>query len=544
MSEDLWGIGYGGIDAKDGTYIGDTTNLPANWQAFQDNLWQTISFQRNYNPLVTPTSSQALGMALAVMCADVKARDLAKSEMELWRKVGRSYREVEPSQHWFAKKLSRRPNPYMTWTEFWRMTVFHLSLAQNAYVYKEINRLGEIVDLYPMPPARTARFTGNGRVWYEFAANTDLEKVRMDGADRIVLPADRVIHFMGRTSDGISGISNLTLGAPLFELVNSIGRFQTQLFNNDGRQPIVFESDSAVFGTGDQADQAFRRLKQQLTEAVRKMNAYGEPILLEAGYKAKIIAQNARDAMTTDAFQKTVVSLCGLLEVPPHKVFAYETVKYDNMAAADNQYANDCLVPMAKNMEEKLRLELLQDDEVDYLFPEFDRMPLLAGDAKTLMEVVDKGMSKGLMTFNEGRERLPLGLNPVKGGDKRMVPVNMALVDEQGEIVAIAANGQPNNDGQTPAPVDAEQATRALADAVRKGLDEASKRSATSVDVAGTMREFGQTIVEAIKSSPQPQITIPVTVNADHKDGPKETVVKEHYPDGRIKRFVQTPIEE
>jgi hypothetical protein len=58
------------------------------------------------------------------------------------------------------------------------------------------------------------------------------------------------------------------------------------------------------------------------------------------------------------------------------------------------------------------------------------------------------------------------------------------------------------------------------------------------------MREFGQTIVEAIKSSPQPQITIPVTVNADHKDGPKETVVKEHYPDGRIKRFVQTPIEE
>jgi hypothetical protein len=195
-------------------------------------------------------------------------------------------------------------------------------------------------------------------------------------------------------------------------------------------------------------------------------------------------------------------------------------------------------------MEEKLRLELLQDDEVDYLFPEFDRMPLLAGDAKTLMEVVDKGMSKGLMTFNEGRERLPLGLNPVKGGDKRMVPVNMALVDEQGEIVAIAANGQANNDGQTPAPVDAEQATRALADAVRKGLDEASKRSAASVDVAGTMREFGQTIVEAIKSSPQPQITIPVTVHADHKDGPKKTTVLEHDAKGRIKEFIQRPIEE
>jgi HK97 family phage portal protein len=485
-----------------------------------------------------------LGMALAVMCADVKARDIAKCEMDLWRKVGRSYREVDPGQHWLATKLVGRPNPYMSWTEFWRMTVFHLSLAQNAYVYKEINRLGEIVDLYPMPPARTARFTGNGRVWYEFLANTDLEKDRMDGADRIVLPADRVIHFMGRTSDGISGISNLTLGAPLFELINSIGRFQTQMFNNDGRQPIVFESDSAVFGTGDQADQAFRRLKQQLTEAVRKMNAYGEPILLEAGYKAKIIAQNARDAMTTDSFQKTVTSLCGLLDVPPHKIFAYETVKYANMSEANNQYANDCLEPLAKNIEEKFRLELFPEEEWGTFYPEFDRMPMLAGDPKTMVEVLHTAAMDGAIEINEYRDRMPLGLNPVKGGDVRYVPVNMAMVDRDGNIIAQAATGQPNNDGVTERPASPEEATRALADAVRKGLDEASKRSAASVDLPGTMREFGQTIVEAIKSSPQPQITIPVTVHADHKDGPKKTTVLEHDAKGRIKEFIQRPLEE
>jgi hypothetical protein len=58
-------------------------------------------------------------------------------------------------------------------------------------------------------------------------------------------------------------------------------------------------------------------------------------------------------------------------------------------------------------------------------------------------------MKAGLMTFDEGRERLPLGLNPyAAGGDRRMFPVGFALIDPSGKIIELGNNGQANNSGQ------------------------------------------------------------------------------------------------
>jgi len=189
-------------------------------------------------------------------------------------------------------------------------------------------------------------------------------------------------------------------------------------------------------------------LKDQLTERVRKMNAYGDPILLEAGYTAKVIAQNARDAMTTEAYSAAVMQICGLMQTPPHKIYALSEVKYSNQESLNDQYANDCLIPIAGNVEERFKVDLLEEGEWADLYPEFDRMPLMAGDTKTMMDVVNKAIQTGLITINEGRERLPLALNPIPGGDVRLVPVNVAMVDANGNILQQAADGQPNNTGE------------------------------------------------------------------------------------------------
>jgi HK97 family phage portal protein len=429
------------------THLGDTTNLPEGWQAFQDSLWETLTFQRNVNYLPRGNS---VGLALAYQCADVKARDIAKCEMSLWRRVNKGrWDEVEPGRHWFAKMLRRRPNNYLTWTEFWRMVITHLELAQNAYILINETRGGDVQELIPIPSAMCrARTTTTGAIFYEINASTEFDRARL-GDYQLIVPARRIIHLRGKMYDGLNGMSNLKLGDPLFNLMGAIARYQTKLFGSDAAQPIVFESDSAVFGVGDQADAAFRRLKQQLTERVKRMADSGDPILLEAGYKAKIIAQNARDAMTAEAYNATVMRMCGLMQVPPHKIFHYDSVKYDNQSAAQNQYANDCLIPIADNIEEKLRFALLRDDEVDDLAPEFDRMPMLAGDPKTLGDLLDQALKNGAIEINEYRERIPLDLNPIEGGDVRYVPVNMAIVGRDGKVIQQAATGQ--NQGQDPA---------------------------------------------------------------------------------------------
>ena len=69
--------------------LGDTTNLPQNYDSFASSLWETLTFQRNVNLPFAPANDKALGLSIAMQCAAVKARDIAKAEMYLWRKSGR-----------------------------------------------------------------------------------------------------------------------------------------------------------------------------------------------------------------------------------------------------------------------------------------------------------------------------------------------------------------------------------------------------------------------------------------------------------------------
>ncbi|WP_052764131.1 phage portal protein [Microvirga massiliensis] len=417
-------------------------------------FWQEIGLSPDFWPsfgwnVPDPRRLESVGLALAVQCAAVKARDIAKAGMKLWRRQGRRWTEVEPGAHWFARMLARKPNSIHSWGEFWRMVIIHLELAQNSYILKRVTRLGDVLELLPLQPARCRpRISDTGRLFYEINAATEFERAQL-GESVIIVPAERIIHLRGKLLDGLEGLSNARLGHPVFELLGAISSYQTSLFGSDGKQPLVFETDRD-FGNAELADAAFRRLKEQLTERTRKARTHGDPILLEAGLKAKAIAVNARDALTTESYNQMVMRICGLMEVPPHKVHHYgDGSKYDNQAAANNAYANDSLIPIADNIEEKFRNELLPEDEWDDHWPEFDRMSLLAGDPKTLMDVIDKAVKDGLIEVNEARERLPLGLSPLEqGGDVRLVPVNFAIVDRQGNVIQQAATGQNQGTGQ------------------------------------------------------------------------------------------------
>ena len=72
----------------------------------------------------------------------------------------------------------------------------------------------------------------------------------------------------------------------------------------------------------------------------------------------------------------------------------------------------------------------------------------MANDPETLEKLIKTGMNFGLMSFDEGREMMPLRLNPLKkGGDQRMVPVNMSLIDANGVVVQAAAGQNATNPG-------------------------------------------------------------------------------------------------
>ncbi len=422
---------------------------PAGWGEF-DLGWHDVS---DFLGLSVGSRSllgtkDAVGLALMIMCADVKARDISKAEMLLWRRKGRSWTLVEADKHPVAELLMTRPNDVMSWPQFWRMVVLHLELAQNAYVLKRIATDGTVIELIPIQPARCrARVNPNsGAVFYEIFTGTAYEQAVL-GTSYQIVPADQMIHLRGRMWDGLYGLSNFALGSPIIDLVSAIAEFQRNIFRSDGKQPLVFETDTA-FPVGDAGDAAFQRLKRQLATATRKAGQTGEPILLEAGLKAKVIALNSKDAESKDSFNQQIMRVCGLMNTPPHKVFALEAVAYNNMAAMNRQYYSDVLHPLAHEIQESFKLSLFERKEWPIFGPQFDQMSLMATDLDALKGLVDMAAKNGLMTFDEGREVLPFRLNPLaKGGDRRMVPVNMSLIGADGEIVHAGTGQNPTNPG-------------------------------------------------------------------------------------------------
>jgi HK97 family phage portal protein len=196
------------------------------------------------------------------------------------------------------------------------------------------------------------------------------------------------------------------------------------------------------------ADAAFRRLKDQLTQRVRKNRRNGEPLLLEAGLKAKSVAVNSKDSLTVETYNAMVLRICGLMRVSPHKIMHLDQVKYDNQAHANDAYANTSLIPIAEEIEEGFRLSLIDDEDWGRLYPEFDRMTLMATDAASLTKILDTFVKNGVMELNEARDKLPLGLNPLPNGDVRYVPVNTAIIDRDGNVIQQAAEGQNQGAGE------------------------------------------------------------------------------------------------
>lgn len=388
------------------------------------------------------------GIALAIICADVIARDISKAEMLLYkrRNTGRGYDLVQPNKHPIARLFALRPNGWHLWIELWRMVVIHLKLTENAYLLKDgFKTDGTFTGLIPLQPARCrARISSRGRLFYEIFSGNEYEQAIL-GDNYMVVPAERMIHIRGRMMDGLYGVSSMMLGDPTFDIISAIAAFQRNVFDNDGQPSLAFETD-ADFGADDnRSDAAFRRLKNQLTDRWKKSRTLGDPLLLEAGLKARIIASTSKENEANDAFTQQAMRICGLMNVPPHKISLLESVAYNNLSAMNRAYYNDCLDPTATLIQEHLRAGCFTEDEALLYAPQFDQIKLMANDIEGLSKLVDMSMKNSLMTFDEARDLLPFRFGTIGGGDRRMMPVNYAMIGPDGNVIQQAGIGQAAN---------------------------------------------------------------------------------------------------
>lgn len=387
-------------------------------------------------------------LSAVVICLDVIAQDISKVPMRMYERLGPySKRLVMPEEHPVAEFLATEPNRFMTWQEFFEMSLLHLGLARNAFIAKRQAEDGTVRELIPCMPARTTILAVQpeddpvnqmGFYAYEVRRNTPHEKIMLAKLPEFFLQ-DEMIHLRMRMFDGLTGYSNIEVGAKIFGQADELQEYQTRLFKSDGQQPGVFQMGKE---SGDSlSDVAFKRLREQLAEASRQFREDQKPIVLEEGMTFETISMNAEQAQVKEARDAAVVDVARVFRVPPHKIFHLINVKYENMETLEKSYVNDTLIPYARVFELAFMRRLLsRKDRAKYFF-EFDRREMLLNDPEKLSEVVKVMLQNGAMEHDEAR--VLFGWSELAGnsGKTRMFPSTYNVVESKTNKVLIAAGG-------------------------------------------------------------------------------------------------------
>lgn len=87
-----------------------------------------------------------------------------------------------------------------------------------------------------------------------------------------------------------------------------------------------------------------------------------------------------------------------------------------------NLFYNDAIMPIVKMIEEEVALKVPATDEIGMKYLKFEVDSILRAAPETKINVLAKAIDKGLMTINEGRNKMELA--PIEGGDQTLVMAN------------------------------------------------------------------------------------------------------------------------
>jgi len=388
---------------------------PANW------LLSALGGESSSGVTVNPVT--AMNCAAVLAAVNVLSQDIAKLPLLIYRRLPGGGREVA-TDHPLYPLLARKPNPWQSRFTFREQGQAHLLLRGNAYLLKVWNARGKISALIPLHPERVAIWVGMGEPFYEVARTVGaIESHYLQG-----LPArlnqEHVLHVPGLSLDGVTGVSAIHYARETIGLALATEQYGAKLFGQGARP------SGTLTHPGKLSPEGAARLRESWSSAYSGVANAGKVAVLEEGMKFEALALSNEDAQFLGSRQFSIVEIARIFRLPPHKLMDLGRATWSNIEQMSMEYVNDSLMPWLERWEAALEDGLLQENERDTYFIEHDISRLLRGDSVSRSNYIKSLFYTGGLTVNEVRDIE--GRNPIEGGERRYIPVNMAPLDDDG----------------------------------------------------------------------------------------------------------------
>jgi HK97 family phage portal protein len=235
--------------------------------------------------------------------------------------------------------------------------------------------------------------------------------------------ANELVHIMGPSEDGITGMSMLDAATDTLALwresTKAMRAVNTQGVNPGGA--LEMPAGKTL------SREAHERLKADLNDDYAGADNAGKWMVLEDGLAAKPFQQNMRDAQAVESRNQQVEDIARIYGVPRPFLMLDDTSwgsGIEQLAIFFVQYA---LAPWMVAWEQAIMLTLLPEADFERYQAKYNERALLRGSMKDQAEFLSKLLggtqNPGLIDQNEGRGWLDLPPKP--SGDQLFQPATI-----------------------------------------------------------------------------------------------------------------------
>jgi len=332
------------------------------------------------------------------------------------------------------------PSPNITTYDF-RRALFARACFGDAFARIHRNGIGRPVRLELMNGSVTVVETDAGGVGYVW----DFRRGNSTGRE-VLLPQE-VLHIKGFTLDTLRGMDVSYAHKDTLGFAVGANQYGNAFFTNNA------SVDKVLTFPGTLTKQQDQQLQDKIGNVSGSRKA-GSTLVLDAGMDLKRIGLNPEEAMLNESRAFQVNEVARVFGVPVHLLQNMDRATFNNIEMMTTLFVTLCLRPWAIQAEQEMLIKLLtrQEKESEQFFFRHNFEGLLRGDTASRSAFYASAILNGWMSRNEVREKE--NLNRLEGLDKPLVPVNMAIIDENGAIETQTQEenapipGQPGSGGK------------------------------------------------------------------------------------------------
>ena len=380
-------------------------------KAWSPSLWNLVGSQSLSGETVTETT--ALTYSAVWDAVGQISQTIGALPLHLMRRKGD--RKQIADEKPLYRLLHDTPNPYMTAMAFREVGAAHALTWGNWYAEKVRNGLGQVVELWPIPPNRCTPEMSEGKLIY---------RIRVDSKE-IILDRDKILHIPGFGFDGFVGYSAISMARKELGLGMALTTFGSNYFGQ-GTNPGMVVTHPGVLKEP-------KKLRDALTAAYSGLGNTHRLMLLEEGMKPEKMGIPPNDSQFIESKQHSIQDVARWFHIPPHKLKDLTKSSFNNIESEQHSYVIDTILPWLVRIEQNFNMQLLTLTEQtrQKLYFKHKIEGLLRGNTESRAKFYTALFNVGAMSPNDIRALEDM--DPVEGGDIHLVPLNMQSIKFAGE---------------------------------------------------------------------------------------------------------------